>query len=375
MKTKKLYSKLLILPASLLSLTPVISCGLTLPSVKPLPPKPPADGGSGSTTPSQPKPPSSGGGSIPDQDDNKIITELPKEQFNDHFEPLPFAKLLKYTLQIPQIEINGKKLTPQEMKKRYEEVIIYIAGELVTGLPGFAKFPKSYYGYAQGLWFSEKPEIMRAIENAMKLPERFFFNENDQTRNDFFNRIEENQRLVVFTFMPVVIHLKNMIQISELIFNYAWMQIKLIEAQIQAGSAKDFFKNTSSNGALFFAKQTLFVAQEYLNPEPSQLMLGRTINEGLFFTYGNNIKDNHKAYKYVVNLVNKELDPFVYFLDKDGYGDKPPFHYKNSEEVFANIAGSKVKYKNDFNEQDLKTFWDQFFNHYKKQYNWQFSDK
>ena len=122
-----------------------------MPSVQPLPPKPPVDGGSGSTTPSQPKPPSTGGGSIADQDDNKIITELPKEQIGDRFEPLPFAKLLKYTLQIPQIEINGKKLTPQEMKKRYEEVIIYIAGELVTSLGNYAKFPYSYYGYAQRL--------------------------------------------------------------------------------------------------------------------------------------------------------------------------------------------------------------------------------
>ena len=371
MKKAKIYSTLAGLTVSALALTPVISCSLTLPSVQPLP-KPPANGGSGSTTPTQPKPPSSGG-SITDQDDNKIITELPKEQFNDWFEPLPFAKLLKYTLQIPQIQINGKKLTPQQMKQRYEEVILYIAGEMTTGLPGFAKFPKSYYGYAQRLWFSEKPEVMRAIENAMELPERFFFNENDQTRNEFFNRIEESQRAVVLTFMPVVIHLKNMIQMSELIFNYAWFQIKLIEAQSQTGIAKDFFKNTSSNGALFFAQQTLFVAQKYLDPISSQLMLGKTINEGLFFTYGNNIKDNHKAYKYVVNLVNKELAPFIYFLNKDNFADKPPYHFKNSDEVFAKIAGSKVKYKSDFSDQDLDTFWEQFFNHYKKQYNWQFS--
>ena len=375
MKTQKLYWKLLILPASLLSLTPVISCGLTLPSVQPLPPKPPVDGGSGSTTPSQPKPPSTGGGSIPDQDDNKIITELPKEQIGDRFEPLPFAKLLKYTLQIPQIEINGKKLTPQEMKKRYEEVIIYIAGELVISLGNYAKFPYSYYGYAQRLWFNESNEVIKAIENAMKLQERFFFNENEQSRNNFFSQINESQRLVVFTFMPVVIHLKNMIQISELIFNYAWMQIKLIEAQSQTGNAKDFFKNKSQNSALFFAHKAFFVAQEYLNPELSQLMLGRTINEGLFFTYGNNVRDNHKAYKYIVNLVNNELAPFIYFLNKDGFGDKFPFHYNGSEEVFANIAGSKVKYKNDFSDQDLERFWDQFFNHYKKQYNWQFRDK
>ena len=71
----------------------------------------------------------------------------------------------------------------------------------------------------------------------------------------------------------------------------------------------------------------------------------------------------------------QELAPFIYFLNKDGFGDKLPFHYNGSEEVFANIAGSKVKYKSDFNEQDLETFWDQFFNHYKKQYNWQFRDK
>ena len=375
MKNQNLYWKLLILPASLLSLTPVISCGLTLPSVQPLPPKPPADGGSGSTTPSQPKPPSTGGGSIADQDDNKIITELPKEQIGDRFESLPFAKLLKYTLQIPQIEINGKKLTPQEMKKRYEEVIIYIAGELVTSLGNYAKFPYSYYGYAQRLWFNESDEVIKAIENAMELPERFFFNENEQSRNDFFSQIDESQRLVVFTFMPVVIHLKNMIQISELIFNYAWMQIKLIEAQNQTGNAKDFFKDKSQNSALFFAHKTLFIAQKYLNPRSSQLMLGRTINEGLFFTYGNNVKDNHKAYKYIVNLVNNELAPFIYFLNKDGYADELPFHHKNSEEVFANIAGSKVKYKNNFSDQDLEKFWDQFFNHYKKQYNWQFISK
>ena len=375
MKIQKLYWKLLILPASLLTLTPVISCGLTLPSVQPLPPKPPAEGGSGSTTPSQPKPPSAGGGSSPDQDDNKIITELPKEQIGDRFEPLPFAKLLKYTLQIPQIEINGKKLTPQEMKKRYEEVIIYIAGELVTSLGNYAKFPYSYYGYAQRLWFNESNEVIKAIENAMKLQERFFFNENEQSRNNFFSQIDESQRLVVFTFMPVVIHLKNMIQISDLIFNYAWMQIKLIEAQNQTGNAKDFFKDKSQNSALFFAHKTLVIAQEYLNPRDSQLMLGRTINEGLFFTYGNNVRDNHKAYKYIVNLVNNELAPFIYFLNKDGFGDNLPFNFNGSEEVFANIAGSKVKYKSDFNEQDLERFWDQFFNHYKKQYNWQFSDK
>ena len=190
----------------------------------------------------------------------------------------------------------------------------------------------------------------------MKLRERFFFNENEQSRNDFFNKIDESQRLVVFTFMPVVIHLKNMIQISDLIFNYAWMQIKLIEAQNQTGNAKDFFKDKSQNSALFFAHKTLVIAQEYLNPRDSQLMLDRTINEGLFFTYGNNVRDNHKAYKYIVNLVNNELAPFIYFLNKDGFGDKLPFHYNGSEEVFANIAGSKVKYKSDFNEQDLETF-------------------
>ena len=370
MKTQKLYWKLLILPASLLTLTPVISCGLTLPSAKPVLP-PSGDGGGTNPTPSTP--PSTGGGSIPDQDDNKIITELPKEQIGDRFEPLPFAKLLKYTLQIPQIEINGKKLTPQEMKKRYEEVITYIAGDLTHDLGNWMKFPYSYYGYAQHLWFNESDEVIKAIENAMKLQERFFFNENEQSRNNFFSQIDESQRLVVFTFMPVVIHLKNMIQISDLIFNYAWMQIKLIEAQNQTGNAKDFFKDKSQNSALFFADKSLVIAQKYLNPRDSQLMLGRTINEGLFFTYGNNVRDNHKAYKYIVNLVNNELAPFIYFLNKDGFGDNLPFNFNGSEEVFANMAGSKVKYKNDFSDQDLERFWDQFFNHYKKQYNWQFS--
>ena len=371
MKAKKIYSSLATLVVSALALAPVISCSLTLPSAKPVLP-PSGDGDTTNPTPSTP-PSGGGGGSITDQDDNKIITELPKEQIGDRFEPLPFAKLLKYTLQIPQIEINGKKLTAQEMKKRYEEVITYIAGELKPDLGNWMNYPYSYYGYAQRLWMNEKPEVMKAIENAMKLRERFFFNENDQSRNDFFSQISDSEKLIILTFMPVVIHLKNMIQISDLIFNYAWMQIKLIEAQDQTGNAKDFFKNKSQNSALFFANKVLVIAQEYLNPRDSQLMLGRTINEGLFFTYGSNVKDNHKAYKYIVNLVNNELAPFIYFLNKDGYADELPFHHKNSEEVFRKIAGSKVKYKNDFNDQDLEKFWDQFFNHYKKQYNWQFS--
>ena len=59
----------------------------------------------------------------------------------------------------------------------------------------------------------------------------------------------------------------------------------------------------------------------------------------------------------LVQVANQALSPLTFFLDNDNsFLETIPKHIRNSEEVFAQVAGEKVKYRKDFNADELQTF-------------------
>ena len=383
--TKKSKIKLLtsFIPLMLISTTSLVSCSLFGSSNSSTPPSQ-SPGGDQTNPPAPIRPPS--GGNLPDQEDQTIITTLPREEINEKTKVLPFAKLIKYTLEIPKITINNKPLTIEEQRERYLEVAEYLTG-IKDSYSQSVGFPKkgSYYKHSLDLFSKEDPIFVKVIPEYAKLKERYFWNETEEWRNEFYGLMNEEDAFTASMFaIPYYIQTENMKQVSLFLWHYSWLQIKLIDAGKQfGGSAREFFlKEESSNNSLSkISRQALIKIQEYLDPLTGQQMGGKRIDNGLFFSdFG--IKDNHKAYKMLVEINNKEIAPLVYVLNDDKFldgslaRDEQRRTFRDAENVFAGVAnGQKVKYRKDFSEDELNQFWTNFYNKYSKQYNWQFSSK
>ena len=382
--TKKSKIKLLtsFIPLMLISTTILVSCSLFGSSNSSTPPSQ-SPGGNQTNPPAPIRPPS--GGNLPDQEDQTIITTLPREEINEKTKVLPFAKLIKYTLEIPKITINNKPLTIEEQRERYLEVAEYLTGRS-DSYPDGITFPKenSYYKHAADLFLKEDPVFVRLIPQYARLQERYFWNETEEWRNMFYAEMNEQDAFTASMIaIPYYIQTENMKQVSLFLWHYSWLQIKLIDAGKEfGGSAKEFFlKEGSLNNSLSkMSRQSLIKLQEYLDPLTGQQMGGKRIENGLFFSdFG--IKDNHKAYKMLVEINNKEIAPLVYvlnsaFIDGDLGLNEQRRTFRDAENVFAGVAnGQKVKYRKDFSKDELNQFWTNFYNKYSKQYNWQFSSE
>lgn len=324
---------------------------------------------------------------IPNYSDNTIIETIPKQLLNDNTKIIPFYQLLKYTLQIPKIKVNGNLLTIEEQRARYVEVLDYI-----TGYPSkFTSFT-SYYNSSLGdtgskknsiadvafrTWGREDDIFKDRIPRYSESIKRFFWNDNEQWRNEFAATMPEDDRFVASTIaIPYYIHCENMKQVFGFTFYYAWYKIQLIDAASQSGLAKEYFANGKTYNAYQAAEEALKYAQEYLNPLTGQQMMSSKPLDGLFGSfsyYGISAQGNLLTYKYMVDVINKEIAPFVYSLGGfDTTIPNIPSTYRNWEQVFANVAGQKVKYQKDWTEEELKQFWTTWYNYYSKTLNWRF---
>lgn len=344
------------------------------PAAAPTTPPPPTP-----APPVPPEPPATGG-SINDLDGNQIITTLPRADINATTTLLPFAKLLKYTLEIPRITIEGRPLSATERRQRYEEIIAYTSGKSTNTLLDSGVDPRSYYGHAAGLFLKEEQIFQQLVPIYASYPERIFWNDQAAWRTLIFNKIgAEDAHVTLFIALPYYIQTENMKQIGAFCFHYAWYQIRLLEAADQTGSAKAFFSATREQpeSAWSAAAAALKAAQQYLNPLTGQLMAGRDPAAGLFFEdQGLGINDNAQGYRYLIEAVNSELAPLVYALGASDYGDLAPSkklaNYRGVADAFAAVAQQRVKYVEDFSAADLQAFWAQWFKQYTTQNGWHF---
>ena len=357
----------LVVPA----ISSVVSCSFSAPST-PNPDYPNNDDSSDSSDNNTPSTPV-----LPDYSDkSEVITQLPKLELNDNTKIVPFYQLVKYTLQIPLIEIDGKKLSVSEQRQRYVEILNYISGDANKFTSVDNPKANTFGDVALRTWGREDQIFQTKIPEYASYDERFFWNDNEQWRDEFAHTMPETDQFVASTIaIPYYIQCQNMIQVSKFCFYYSWYKIQLIDAANQRGSAKDYFKQVKTYNAYQAAKKALENIQKYLNPLTGQQMMSSDPDNGLFgsFSYYNiSAKGNMYAYRLIVDVVNRELAPFVYALG--GHDSVIPANttYRNWGEVFAKVAGQKVKYLSDWTEEELNQFWTRWFNAESKAYGWSF---
>ena len=349
----------------------------------------PATSDKPSGDPKPPPPDSSGSGNnsnigsieIP----TEIITELPKENITENTSILPLGKLVKYVLEIPKIKINGLPLTLEQQKERYLDVLEYISGyrnDDPTSITN-AK-PNSFYDHAQFMGaslgsnnegYENVREIISKLNKYMAITERIFYLEKDEWIKSLKDRIGDDVTILSL-FLPFHMQALNMKQVSRFLFFWSAAQIQLIDARNQTGSAQTFFLNNKN--FMRAIKNALSELQIYFNPLTGQMALKTNLNDGLFFYDADKTKitDNPWVYKMLVQVANQTLSPLTFFLDNNNtFYEKLPKHYRGSEEVFAQVAGEKVKYRKDFNQGELQAFWTKWFETNKQTYNWQFDQE
>ena len=367
----------LVVPA----ISSVVSCSFSAPST-PNPDYPNNDDSSDSSDNNTPSTPV-----LPDYSDkSEVITQLPKLELNDNTKIVPFYQLVKYTLQIPLIEIDGKKLSVSEQRKRYVEILDYITGRpnIYTSFGPYSTSSLGDYGCKKNTfgdvafrtWGREDQIFQTWIPKYASYKERFFWNDNEEWRDEFAHMMREEDQFVASTIaIPYYIQCQNMIQMAGFCFYYSWYKIQLIDAANQRGSAKDYFKQKKTYNAFQAASDALDFVHEYLNPLTGQQMMSSDPDNGLFgsFSYYNiSAKGNMYAYRLIVDVVNRELAPFVYILGGVDSNLPTTTTYRNWGEVFAKVAGQKVKYLSDWTEEELNQFWTRWFNTESKAYGWSF---
>lgn len=372
---RKFWSQLGAISIATLPVIGVVSCGLNnQSSPNPEYPNNPDNGNNNGSTPELP--------SLPGINDSKIIETLPKLKLDNNTKIIPFYQLLKYTLQIPEIKIDGNSLSVEEQRKRYVEVLDYITGQpnKFTSYTGSLVIKNTIVDVTFRTWGREDDIFKDNIPTYTSFIKRFFWNDNEKWRNEFAHTMPEEDQFVASTIaIPYYIHCENMKQVFGFTFYYAWYKIQLIDAASQSGLAKDYFSNGKTYNAFQAAEKAVQYAQEYLNPLTGQQMMSSKPLEGLFgrFDYYDiSAQGNLLAYKYMVDVINKEIAPFVYSL---GGGDftipaQVPT-YRNWEQVFANVAGQKVKYQKDWTQEELGKFWTKWYSYYSKTLNWRFDGK
>ena len=332
-------------------------------------PKPPSSDSSGSNNDSN-----VGSIEIP----TEIITELPKENITENTSVLPFGKLTKYVLEIPKIKINNVSLTLEQQKQLYLDVIEYITGkrsdsDSVIGAPD-----TSFYGHANFLTLIPKNDqifgpLFGRLGEYMQVGERIFYLDKEEWFESLEKRIGSADAALLSLFLPIYVHAKNMAQVAKFLASWSSMQIQMIDAKNQTGSAQAFFQKPKFLDA---AQNALKALQLYFDPLTGQTAINS--NDGLFFSdpLKTKITDNHWVYKMLVQVANQALSPLTFFLDNDNsFLETTPKHIRNSEEVFAKVAGEKVKYRKDFSQQELQAFWKKWFKTNKQIYNWQFEQE
>ena len=307
----------------------------------------------------------------------EIITELPKENITENTSVLPFGKLTKYVLEIPKIKINNVSLTLEQQKQRYLDVIEYITGkrsdsDSVIGAPD-----TSFYGHANFLTLIPKNDqifgsLFGRLGEYMQVGERIFYLDKEEWFESLEKRIGSADAALLSLFLPIYVHAKNMAQVAKFLASWSSMQIQMIDAKNQTGSAQAFFQKPKFLDA---AQNALKALQLYFDPLTGQTAVNSNPKDGLFFSdpLKTKITDNPWVYKMLVQVANQTLSPLTFFLDNNNtFYEKLPEHYRGSEEVFAKVAGEKVKYRNNFNSSQLQTFWTKWFKTNKQTYNWQF---
>ena len=372
MKTKLVFLTSII-PASFLGLAVVNACSLGGIVNRPTPP---AD----SNNPSQPSNPSdpgySGVGSI--EIPTEIITELPKENITENTNVLPFGKLTKYVLEIPKIKINNVALTLEQQKQRYLDVIEYITGKRSDSDSVIGASRTSFYGHANFLTLIQQDDqifgpLFGKLNEYMAVGQRIFYLDKPEWFELLKERIGPADAALLPLFLPIYVHAKNMAQVARFLASWSSMQIQMIDAKNQTGSAQAFFRNEKF---LKVARNALEALQLYFDPLTGQTAINS--NDGLFFSdpLKTKITDNHWVYKMLVQVANQTLSPLTFFLDSNNtFEEELPRHKRNSEEVFAQVAGEKVKYRKDFNQNQLQAFWKKWFETNKQTYNWQFDQE
>ena len=330
-------------------------------------PKPPPSDSSGSDN-------NSNIGSI--EIPTEIITELPKENITENTSVLPFGKLTKYVLEIPKIKINNVTLTLEQQKERYLDVIEYITGKRSDQDSVIGASDTSFYGHANFLTLIPKNDqifgpLFGKLGEYMQIGERVFYLDKPEWFESLQKRIGPADTTLLPLFLPIYVHAKNMAQVARFLASWSSMQIQMIDAKNQTGSAQAFFRKQF----LKAARNALNALQLYFNPLTGQTAVNSNPKDGLFFNdpLKTKITDNHWVYKMLVQVANQTLSPLTFFLDSDNsFLEKTPNHIRNSEEVFAQVAGEKVKYRKDFNADELQIFWSKWFETNKQTYNWQF---
>ena len=374
MKTKLVFLTSII-PATFLAVAAVNACSLGGVVNRPTPP---AD----SNNPSQPSNPSdpgySGVGSI--EIPTEIITELPKENITENTSVLPFGKLTKYVLEIPKIKINNVALTLEQQKQRYLDVIEYITGKRSDSDSVIGATRTSFYGHADFLTLIQKDDqifgpLFGRLNEYMAVDERIFYLDKPEWFELLQKRIGPADTALLPLFLPIYVHAKNMAQVARFLASWSSMQIQMIDAKNQTGSAQAFFQKPKFLDA---AQNALKALQLYFNPLTGQTAVNSNPKDGLFFSdpLKTKITDNHWVYKMLVQVANQTLSLLTFFLDNNNtFKEKLPAHDRNSEEVFAQVAGEKVKYRKDFNQGELQAFWKKWFETNKQTYNWQFDQE
>lgn len=372
----------------------VVSCSFVNPPKPSTKPETPGQNGSNGeiTNPDNPSKPQQPPISGPDFS-TEIISTLPKEKF-DPKKPKAVAlgRLVKYVLEIHRIkDENGQNILPSKQREKYKEVMEYIIGKSSLKPDHYGNSTKGSFAYNAYKYYKDNENYQIDVTDLLKmykLNSRIFFGDNTNWEKEFVKDIEkvvtsDYAQLEIISYMLLAelhTHAKAMNDIGRFLFYYAKYKIALIDANNQRGSAKNYFIN--NNQVFEDVQNAISSIREYLDPTLGAILFYK---KDYIFSHrpaeGITKTDNELVFKYIVKVLNNELLPFAYFINKNNmllqiYETEPKayqLNYRNVKTILTNLTKEAIKYDNDFNnEEQLKATWAKMFNSYKIMYLWQF---